>query len=694
MKKIFLLFATAAMVSASFAQQGKKTSRKEKEKEPTQAELQQMLKEAQKELDNMSPEDKKAMEQMGIKMPDIEKMKKDASGVSDAQLKKAYEDETRPVPLRDAARIAAIPSAISNTGVAAYISSTHTKVLTALQSESKNTGEKVYSQLKAMGKNAEAMGKAAVGLWIIGKAEIGLYVMGRACMDNPSSTANTGNYASMLSMIGAEQLAIPLLNNLNARFPRNSTLLNNLGQAWLGLGEIDRAEKYLDSAIRIYAYHPQANHSRSLIEESKGHQPEALRFEKNAIHDAYSQDKEARLRKLGYKLSSADTKLPLKTKPDPLNLGGFSHPPYPKSVDECIALEKVWIEFRQQVKEEGTMLKQRLETAQQNAQKNQEKVINNDLAMIKASINSGRPQGQLTPMPLYASRAAIKIREITDEYQRKLTAFGKKVSDFATGPGAKLTKEYNDEMARLRKEDGDQTGEGRPNRDYCPQYKEASDKYLAAYNSAVEALKNESVEITKNYLNDDTYWKMYAEWPENYEASKLAAKIAWLGEMACESPLVFKSITEFKCKPPAEKKGAKLAAFDDVACKYHSEMDLYVFKIKSDCSRMTTELDAPFVKMGLKQDMDKENFSDQFMNFTAEVSAEVGKEVEVGPVEIGVSARGGMGIEVDRSGVKDVYVIGEAGGGVGPVGGSFEGRISLVSGKSSMVGSGLFQGLK
>ena len=80
---------------------------------------------------------------------------------------------------------------------------------------------------------------------------------------------------------------------------------------------------------------------------------------------------------------------------------------------------------------------------------------------------------------------------------------------------------------------------------------------------------------------------------------------------------------------------------------------------------MTTELDLSGVKVGLTQDMDKENFSDQFVNCTVEVTTGIGN-VDVGGVA-GAEVSGGVGIEIGRQGVSDVYVIGKAeiGAGVG-----------------------------
>jgi hypothetical protein len=152
-----------------------------------------------------------------------------------------------------------------------------------------------------------------------------------------------------------------------------------------------------------------------------------------------------------------------------------------------------------------------------------------------------------------------------------------------------------------------------------------------------------------------------------------------------------------------------------VACMYHSELNLPLGKMKMDCSRFTTELDLGVLKLGLKQDMDKNTFADQFMGGTVEIGAKIGKDVKLGPLSVEASAGARVGLEMDRTGVRDVYVTGgvKAGAGTNIIGaaseatgtpssmmgqgvsdlsidGGVEGRISLVSGKGSIYGTGIF----
>lgn len=207
MKKLLITSIFLFAVFVAFTQtKPKQTST---EKAPTQKEMQEMMKAAQKEIDNMSPEDKKMMEEMGIKIPDMNNVGKSVSGVSDAQLKQAFEDESRIVPEKDEAGIASISKIpLADATIPAFLKSTHTKILALLKPESKTLAEKLYTQLKSTGSTSDAIGNTAAGLWIMGRIQPALYIMGRVCTEDISNTDNLSNYASMLSMSGIEQSAM------------------------------------------------------------------------------------------------------------------------------------------------------------------------------------------------------------------------------------------------------------------------------------------------------------------------------------------------------------------------------------------------------------------------------------------------------------------------------------------------------
>ena len=639
------------------------------DKMPTQAEMQKMMKDGQKELDNLDTETKRMMDSMGIKMPDMKASEKIMSGVDQAQLQKEWNRQTLTVPAKDAARIAAIATTPSTNNISAYIKSSQSKLFAHLKADVKTVGDKLYASFKSSGKTTQEMGSAAAGLWMTGKTEIACYILSKACADDASNVNNISNYTAMLSMGGYEEMAIPLLNNLNARFPKNSIIFNNLGQAWFGLGDISKAGNYLDSTLRFPGAHSQATLTKAKIAESKGNKTEAVELVKKSIKEAYSQEKNAYLKKLGYTLKAGNVQLSSLNKPDPLNLGSFQPPAFPKSVTECILLGQEWNAFKQMLDGEAARLGKELAEASK--------------AILPAS-KSRRSSGQRIT-PIHVDVANLKLAEVKETYDRKLQAWGMKVKNFVEGRGKQLKDDYEAEMDKLREENLEQTGEGKANEDYCPKYREASSKFLSAYNTEMERLYKEVLLFHKIFYNETGYYSVYALWPEELKAELASLKAGWLGVL--KESAVFQSITQYMCVPPDAKPGTgKLAKFDDVACQYHSEMNLIVGSIKMDCSSMYTEMDLNMVKLGLTQDMDKEGFGEQFVSGTVEITAGVGK-AEIGEIEAGVEVGGGLGIEIDRSGVSDVYVIGKAeiGAEVGTISTSkgFEGKVSLVSGAYS-----------
>src|SRR5687768_687821 len=118
-KQLLFTFFLLILACITFAQPKQKPPVKQ-DKAPTQKEMADMMKEMQEAMNEISPEDKRMMDSMGIKMPDTKSIQKSMSGITDAQLQKAFEDEKRIVPMRDAARIAAIPKAVNGSRMGNY----------------------------------------------------------------------------------------------------------------------------------------------------------------------------------------------------------------------------------------------------------------------------------------------------------------------------------------------------------------------------------------------------------------------------------------------------------------------------------------------------------------------------------------------------------------------------------------------
>lgn len=231
---------------------------------------------------------------------------KSLSGISEKTFQQAGEEESL-VPKKDVARINMLPDKIfTKEELALFIKQVHGQVERMIPAEEKKEALTIYNETKNKYNSADITGNASSSLWMIGHSEKAIYIMGRACLDDMDNIDNLNNYAAFLTMTGAEQAALPILQYLNDLFPKNSTILNNIGQAWLGLGELNKAKENLEEATRLYPNHSMANTALADISLSQGNSSGAISFLKAALKETYDPDKEAQLSSLGYTITFED----------------------------------------------------------------------------------------------------------------------------------------------------------------------------------------------------------------------------------------------------------------------------------------------------------------------------------------------------------------------------------------------------
>ena len=664
----------------SFAQAKKKTN--EKEKPPTQKEMEAMIKEAQSAIADLDPETKKIMDSMGIKVPSF----KNAPKISSQQLSQTWEKEELIVPKRDAARIAAIPKKVTDANMKEYIMAVQKNASLFFSPDVISTGDKVKTFIKANSKNASEAGNTACALWIAGQQELALYVLGNVCGDEPTNTDNVSNYASMLSMLGGQQLAIPILNNLNKKFPKNSTLLNNLGQAWFGLGDIITAEKYLDSALRFFAAHPQANLTKAAIEESRGNIVKAKLYLKKSIKHSYTDEKELKLRDLGSEIELADVGIPFKPDPDPLGLAKLRRPDYPISRDELKILKPVWQKFDQEIDERLDYLYGKLtEVSEQ----------------LESALNSRKIN---IAIPIHTKKVSLKLQEVQTFYEKQLETLVQKFSVLI------------DDLDKIK------TGRKRAVPEApCELHIQLANDYFKLYNTRQKEYHDEFLEALRRYVNEMAYYSQFTVSDKTaFEILVLEYKIDWLKKIKEYRPLLFLETEDMACeeKEKVNPSPGKMSDFDVVACNYNYTMNLGVIAFYQNCSRMTSKLNLKFIEYTRYDNFERAE-GDNFESSTLKISAEQGFDelkTDYGPLKLEAKVGAAIELEFDREGVKDVILSVEAKAGAGingadeglEEGGSIagkdiidttvevgvEGRISIISGKGSVNGTGKLEGVK
>ena len=375
LKHILTSLMIVACIQFSFAQ--------------TKAELEARQKEAQKALDQLTPEQKKMMEQMGVpaKVPSM------PAGVSNADAKAALNSgSTFGVTAKNNVLIAAIPQIILTAPtLPPYVKGLNEYIDKGISADSKSIGQTFYTYYKNNKSSADAIGNVAIGFWSTGQPEIAVYIMGKACSDNATDADLLSNFAAMLSMGGAPHRAIPVLEYLAKQFPDNTTILNNLGQAWFYLGETDKANVQLEKVVKAFAYHPEANYTQCLILQNKGNTAKAIEKMKNSLAYSFSNNKVNMLKKMGYSVKASDMRKPFKPDPNPLGLQNFVRPDVPTSYTEELRLMADWNAFQNQVNEKNMQLAKDLIPYQQaNAQQAQKMhdQYNNEGLKAKTTNNS------------------------------------------------------------------------------------------------------------------------------------------------------------------------------------------------------------------------------------------------------------------------------------------------------------------
>lgn len=622
-----------------------------------------MMKEMQQAMNDMSEEDKRMMDSMGVKMPDLKNMQQMASFAS-ANAGKAAPAVS--VPKRDAARIAALPKTpLTTVGLPVFLQTVQQKLEAKLSREWVNASKDVYKAVRAKYAQPQAVATTAIGCWSFGRPQVALLLMNRACLDNPTDGDNLNNFAAMLSMCGGEQMALPILQLLNRQHPRNSTILNNIAHAWFGLGDVANASKYIDSTLRLCAWHPQANQIKAAIEESKGDHDAAVNALKQAISRMHTPEKERALHDLGYELKSEDIIWLPKNTHDQLGLSKFAWPGIPKSVEESEELEPVWNAFRSEWDARMKKLQATHELLQAEFQQAYQRRMQHDMQAAQTGSRSSAVMEGLVPKAIIKLRPYVDVlleREAKEPFGVAVFALQDTLNQLKE-TAAKELKKVNETMAPGGEGSGMNPG-------YCAAVDAVNSKLLRDANSLVEAFCIRHRNRAKNRIRELVNFKFYSEFPEKFALSVNEAKIEWLSYVIMPKDLItFRNPNPF-CRKKEPKKPAKstgLAEYDDINCKYKSTLNLVVGTITTECGKTVAKIDIGGLDLGIAgfslgwetKSADREenrNFLDEFQRGTIEVGVSKTKSLTDGPLQLQAEAGLTGFLEFDRTGITDAGV--------------------------------------
>ena len=184
-----------------------------------------------------------------------------------------------------------------------------------------------------------------------------LLISMNSALQNMNEVVGLNNLAAMFNMVKLEQKAVPILMNLLAKDPTNSMFLNNMGQAFLGLGELTVAEDFLTRCLMEDELHPEANHSMGMLKLFKKESEAAMKYFEKEMEVAYRGSTLALFKKNGgkinlYNLRKKRKDIPEKNFFEEINLSQFVIPSFPGKIEDSKKVKEETKDFAPSVHDE------------------------------------------------------------------------------------------------------------------------------------------------------------------------------------------------------------------------------------------------------------------------------------------------------------------------------------------------------
>jgi len=255
MKTIFLFAAFFTFLTTAA-----QVKPKPKNNQPAKQGTDKMIEDALKDED-MTEEEKEEMRKL---------MKGMMPGNSDQQVMQSpveFTDNKDLIPKKDIARINSIPSKnLTDADIKTMAGSYYSKILAKAPAAEKTIINSVISKATT----APAMMNAALTAALQSQPHTAMALAAKAVQTDPANLNFQNNLCALLSQYGFPEKAIPILNKLQKQLPANSTVRNNLGHAWLQLGQLDSARRHYSFSVRRNPHNPESQAGKGLTEEGNG----------------------------------------------------------------------------------------------------------------------------------------------------------------------------------------------------------------------------------------------------------------------------------------------------------------------------------------------------------------------------------------------------------------------------------------
>ena len=161
----------------------------------------------------------------------------------------------------------------------------------------------------------------------------------------PDSLQLLNNLGAMLNLEGAEHIAIPVLQYCLQKIPGSSSVLNNIGQSFMGLGDMLKAAAYFNQCLALDSLNVEANHSMGMLHYFKKEYNAAMQYFEREMSVAVRSSTMAMAYRMGKKFNLRGimqrrrkiTGRPEKNHFEEITMGKFGFPTLPGKALQIIA---------------------------------------------------------------------------------------------------------------------------------------------------------------------------------------------------------------------------------------------------------------------------------------------------------------------------------------------------------------------
>lgn len=349
---------------------------------------------------------------------------------------------------------------------------------------------------------------SGIALWLNGELEKSPLVAIKGAELKPDNLVLLNNAGGILTGSGLGINAIPLLQYALDKQPGNNMLLNNLGQAYLSLGDDKTAELYLLKCVSSYNYYPDANLALAYIYNKRGNKLGAIKYAENSLRGAWSEGAHNLLLKLKPKAKLMDYVRHRYKQPETFNFHKYPLLPQCRDAQQTPVLKPQYAAYKEMLR--GVQQKY-------SALEKQETELAKKTVAEKVLIANKEKKSPHRPFGLFANVVAIDlwVNEYSDkflrfaEYKKNYLAQRQKLTDDGLAGQQQITARY-----KLQKEEvAERDGEGSDGKEYdaliakiCAEKEVVRNRYLNLFADLNEAYQQKAINLYKNYFNDMAYW--------------------------------------------------------------------------------------------------------------------------------------------------------------------------------------------